>query len=280
MTISAYYRLARFDKPVGTVLLWSPTAWALWLANQGKPSWTLIILFFLGTNLMRAAGCVVNDIADRRFDKYVERTKNRPLTQGELSLTQALVFLFALLSGALLVLIQLPASCISYALIALLLTIIYPFCKRFIQAPQMVLGLAFSMSIPMVYVASGAPFDGVMCLLLLINMAWTLAYDTQYAMVDRKDDLLIGVKSTAILFAQYEITIISVLQIIFHSLWLFIAIQSQLSSFFYVGWLMAALLLIYQHRMIYQRVEKDCFKAFLNNGWYGLLMWLTIILSG
>lgn len=279
MNISAYYRLARFDKPVGILLLWAPTAWALWLANQGKPPLYLVFLFSLGTLLMRAAGCVVNDIADRHVDKYVERTQKRPITTGELSIKQALFFLFLLLLGALCVLVMLPVQCVVYALVALLLTVIYPFCKRFIQAPQLVLGLAFSMSVPMVYAASGASMGGVMVILLLINVAWTLAYDTQYAMVDRKDDLLIGIKSTAILFARFDIFAISLLQIFFHGLWFLLAELCQLGSWYYLGWLAGGFLLIYQYTLIRQRQEKQCFKAFLNNSWYGLVMWLAIIMA-
>jgi len=280
MNISAYYRLARFDKPVGILLLWAPTAWALWLANHGHPPLILIGLFFSGTLIMRAAGCVVNDMADRHFDKHVQRTQERPLTSGELSLKGAGVFLLVLLSIALIILAQLPAQCIVFALMALLLTVIYPFCKRYIQAPQLILGLAFSMGIPMAYAASAVAMDGLMVLLLIINILWTLAYDTQYAMVDRKDDLRIGVKSTAILFAHYDVTIISALQMLFHGLWLWVGALANFSALFYVGWLTAALLLIYQYLLIRQRQEKNCFKAFLNNSWYGVVMWLALMSGG
>ncbi|TAL61908.1 MAG: 4-hydroxybenzoate octaprenyltransferase, partial [Legionella sp.] len=162
MKWNAYWRLMRFDKPVGTLLLWFPTAWALWFANKGMPSLRLLFLFFMGTVFMRAAGCVMNDIADRNVDKHVMRTQNRPLTSGEIHLFEAIAVLFCLLCAALMVLMLLPSQCFFWAILALAITFVYPFCKRFINAPQMVLGLAFSMGIPMAYVASGVPFDSQM----------------------------------------------------------------------------------------------------------------------
>ncbi len=266
----------RFHKPVGILLLWFPTAWALWIANQGKPPLLLVLLFFVGTILMRAAGCVVNDIADRHIDLHVKRTKERPLTTGEVSLIEALFLLFSLLLGALTVLIQLPETCFLYALIAVLITIIYPFCKRFIQSPQLVLGVAFSMGIPMAFVASDALLNNTMFILLAINFMWIVAYDTQYAMVDREDDLRIGVKSTAILFASYDRMIIGFLQLTFHLLWLPLMLKLN-SLTFTVCWVMAALILFYQQRLLVKRDPESCLKAFSSNSLYGLLMWLPLL---
>lgn len=277
MRWNAYWRLARFDKPVGILLLWYPTAWALWFANQGLPPVKLLVLFALGTVLMRAAGCVMNDIADRRVDKLVARTKSRPLTSGEITLPEAFVVLALLLCGALAVLIQLPKACFYSALIALFITVLYPFCKRFISAPQLVLGLAFSMGMPMAYQASGVLFDWSLLLLFCINACWIVAYDTQYAMTDRADDLLIGVKSTAIYFGNYDRLIIGLLQVLSHGLWFCWAVSVQAQLSFYLIWILAAMQLVYQQRLLNQREPVACFKAFLNNAYYGMLMWMAVM---
>lgn len=273
----AYFRLMRFDKPVGIFLLWLPTAWALWLANHGAPPLQLMIYFLLGTIFMRAAGCVINDMADRHLDKYVQRTCQRPLTTGALHLSEAFLLLFFLLLSALLILMQLPLDCFYYALIALLITTVYPFCKRFFAAPQLVLGLAFSMGIPMVYVASGVLMNNIMILLFILNFAWIVAYDTLYAMVDREDDLRIGVLSTAILFGNYDRLMILLLQMIFHGGWLCIAFQAHFSNWFYLPWMAGLLILIYQQYLIQQSNIQAYFKAFHTNVFYGLIMWGGLI---
>ncbi|MFC3909660.1 4-hydroxybenzoate octaprenyltransferase [Legionella dresdenensis] len=279
MKLSVCLRLMRLDKPIGIFLLWLPTAWALWLANKGAPPLRLSVLFFLGTVLMRSAGCVVNDIADRQIDLHVKRTRERPLTSGQISLQAAIGLLAGLLLMALLVLIQLPAVCFYYALGALLVTVIYPFCKRYIQGPQLVLGLAFCMGIPMAYAASGVAIDfGAICL-LLINFCWIVAYDTEYAMVDKADDLKIGVKSTAIWFADYDRIIIAFLHAVCHGLWLIIAIRADFYTLFYGFWFIAGTNLIYQHWLLSSNNESYYFRAFLTNSWYGLWMWLAIALT-
>ena len=180
----AYWRLLRFNKPAGTLLLWYPTAWALWFANKGVPSIKLLVLFFSGTVLMRAAGCVFNDIVDRNVDKHVARTKLRPLTSGEVGIGEAFTLLIILLLTALFVVIRLPRECFFWSIAALFITLLYPFCKRFLKAPQLILGLAFSMGIPMAYVASATNLNSQFMLLFLINFCWIVAYDTMYAMTD------------------------------------------------------------------------------------------------
>lgn len=277
MNIGAYFRLMRFHKPAGIALLWLPTAWALWIANQGVPTLNLLFYFFLGTIFMRAAGCVINDIADRHIDLHVSRTKLRPLTSGEISLFEALLLLFVLLLAALWVLIQLPAACIYYALFALFITVLYPFCKRFFQAPQLILGLAFSMGIPMAYVASGVALDRTTLILFILNFIWIVAYDTMYAMADRNDDLKIGVKSTAILFAHHDCFIILMLQLLFHGLWLVLALTQHDLLGFYIAWLAAAGILVYQQRLIRTRNATLCLRAFSTNSFYGLLMWIGLM---
>lgn len=277
MKWSAYWRLMRFDKPVGILLLWFPTAWALWLANKGIPSFKLFVLFLSGTLLMRAAGCVVNDIADRNIDKHVARTKFRPLTSGEISLKEALGVLFILLFAALLVLLCLPWDCWYLGVIALFISILYPFCKRFLSAPQFILGLAFSMGIPMAYVASHAPLNAECTLLFLLNFAWIVAYDTMYAMTDKEDDLRIGVKSTAIYFASYDRFIIGLLQCLVHGLWLYWALSNKVGSIgFYALWFAAAMVLLYQQKLISKRERGQCFRAFIISVYYGALMWFAV----
>ncbi|KTC78315.1 4-hydroxybenzoate octaprenyltransferase [Legionella brunensis] len=278
MNWRGYLRLMRFHKPIGILLLWWPTAWALWLASQGNPPFSLILLFFSGTVLMRAAGCVVNDIADRHIDLHVERTKTRPITTGEVGLLEAIFLLGALLLMALGILLQLPKACFYYALIAVFITVLYPFCKRFTRSPQLVLGIAFSMGIPMAFAALDHALDKTMFILLLINFLWVVAYDTEYAMVDREDDLRIGVKSTAILFAEWDKFAIGFMQSVFHLFWFALALNLH-SVFFWLCWGGATLNLIYQQKLIYKREPALCLQAFTSNNWYGLFMWLMIAIS-
>ena len=279
MRVQAYLRLMRFHKPVGTLLLWLPTAWALWIANSGTPPPILVIYFLLGTIFMRAAGCVMNDIADRHIDKHVKRTNARPLTTGEVSLQEAIIMLLLLLLAALLIVIQLPPVCFYYALAALFITVLYPFCKRFFEAPQLVLGLAFSMGIPMVFAASGQLINASMILLFILNFAWIVSYDTMYAMVDREDDLRIGVKSTAVLFAKHDSKIILLLQIFFHFLWFYLAFSKPYSQFFYIFWVVAGGILFYQQKCLRQQNLPAYFRAFSSNVWYGLVMWSALIVG-
>jgi 4-hydroxybenzoate polyprenyltransferase len=277
MTWNAYWRLMRYHKPVGILLLWFPTAWALWLANKGMPSFRLLMLFVSGTVLMRAAGCVINDIADRDIDKHVARTQFRPLTSGEVSFSAALVLLSILLLAALFILIMLPYQCLYLGIFALFISVLYPFCKRFLDAPQFILGLAFSMGIPMAYVASAQPLNADCFLVFIINFLWIITYDTMYAMSDKADDLRIGVKSTAIYFASYDRLIIGVLQCLFHGLWFFWALAQQKSGNFYILWLFASTVLLYQQKLIFNREPADCLRAFMLSTYYGALMWFAVI---
>lgn len=276
MKIAAYLKLMRFHKPVGIVLLWLPTAWALWVANQGHPSIRLILLFLSGTILMRAAGCVVNDIADRNIDRHVKRTVSRPLTNGDISLPEALIVLIVLLTGACFIVLQLPITCFYYALFALLITVIYPFCKRFFDAPQLMLGAAFAMGIPMAYSASHVLPDHQMALLVLICILWTIAYDTIYAMVDKDDDLRIGVKSTAVLFAKFDALAILSLQILIHMLWLSFLFLSSHVYWFLLCWMLAGLWLMRLQSLVNSRDRQACFRAFTGHTIYGMFMWMAL----
>lgn len=279
MQLINFLQLMRMHKPIGIVLLWSPTAWALWVANDGNPPLYLVYLFCLGTILMRAAGCVINDIADRNIDWQVNRTQQRPLTAGIVSLKEAFSLLFFLLLSAFIILLQLPKTCIYYGVIAVLVTFVYPFCKRFMHCPQLILGIAFSMGIPMAFCASNALINNSTIYLLIINFCWIVAYDTQYAMADREDDLRIGVRSTAIFFAHYDKTMVGLLQAICHLTWYPLAILQKFSMQFWLLWGIAGIILIYQQLLIANRSPNKCFQAFIYNGWYGAIMWLAIILS-
>ncbi|MCL5273094.1 MAG: UbiA family prenyltransferase [Gammaproteobacteria bacterium] len=274
---AAYWRLTRLNKPIGILLLWCPTAWALWIANGGVPPLKLLLLFLIGTVLMRSAGCVINDIADRNIDKHVARTKCRPLTSNEIGLSETCIVLAILLFGALIVLINLPRECFYLALISVFITFLYPFCKRFLNTPQVVLGLAFSMGIPMAFVASSVAINGDLILLLVINFTWIVAYDTMYAMTDKADDILIGVKSTAIYFGIYDRFIIGFLLSFMHALWLLWALVDGMNAGFYLLWVAALGVLIYQQKLIAHRVPKECFKAFLVSAYYGALMWGAVV---
>lgn len=266
----------RFDKPVGILLLWYPTAWALWIANQGHPPLSLIIYFFFGTVIMRSAGCVINDIADRKIDKHIKRTHLRPLTAGEITLHEAIIIFILLLCLALFIVLLLPVKCLYWSVLALIITMIYPFCKRFFEAPQLVLGLAFSMGIPMAYAASGIAVNALMIELMLLNFAWIVAYDTMYAMADREDDLKIGVKSMAILLGEYDRLMILLLGLFLHSGWLIVAKDIHASALFYGFWTIASIVLVYQQRLLREREPRACLHAFSSNAWYGLLMWAAV----
>jgi len=275
--INHYLALMRFDKPIGSLLLLWPTVWALWLASNGSPEPKLVWIFIAGVFVMRSAGCVINDYADRDFDPLVERTKLRPLAAGTLSTKEALGLFAILCLLAIVLLLLLPKPVWPWAVPAALVTIIYPFMKRFIQAPQAVLGLAFSASIPMVYTASGMPLDNSTWLLMAINICWVVAYDTAYAMSDREDDLKIGVKSTAILFGSKDKLMIGVLQLSVLTGLIALKFMADLSYWFLLSILLVAAFFLHQQNLIADRDRSRCFQAFLNNGWVGAVIWLGIL---
>lgn len=273
---SGFIQLMRLDKPIGSLLLLWPTLWALFAATQGIPSFELLCIFIAGVWIMRSAGCVINDYADRHIDGNVKRTAQRPLATGKISEKEAKILFIALLMMAFMLDLALNRYAFLLSFIAVLLAIIYPFMKRFTHLPQVILGMAFGWSIPMAYGATIEHLPIECWLLFFANLAWTVAYDTQYAMVDRDDDLRIGVKSTAILFAQYDNKIIALLQtltlilmtlfgVISHYTWAYFAILS-LTSF----------LFIYQCHLTKERVRENCFKAFLNNNYVGFGFFVAI----
>ena len=275
----AYWQLARMDKPIGTLLLLWPTLWSLWLASAGLPPLWPLLAMGLGVVLMRAAGCVINDYADRQVDGHVQRTAQRPLPAGQLTARQALVF-FVLLAGlAFLLVLTLNRQTIALSVVGLLLAVIYPFMKRVTHLPQLVLGLAFSWSIPMAWVAVANELTVTTWLLFGANVLWTIAYDTYYAMVDREDDRRIGVKSTAILFGQYDLLMIALLQVTTLLTLLLVGWLQQLNGLFYASVLVAAALFVYQGVSARNRDRQACFQAFLANNWVGCVIFGGILLS-
>ena len=275
----AYVQLARIDKPIGTLLLLWPTLWALWLAADGLPDlWTLLV-FVVGVFLMRSAGCVINDYADRNFDGHVKRTAGRPLPMGKVKPREvlALFAVLALISFALVLTMNPLTIGLSFA--ALLLAVCYPFMKRYIPIPQLVLGMAFSWSIPMAYAAQANALPVVAWLVFLANLLWTIAYDTQYAMVDRDDDLKLGLKSSAILFGRHDKRIIGALQLLTLLILLLVGQLSELGSSYYWSLLAAATLFVYQQRLIRERQREACFQAFLNNNYVGALVFAGVVIN-
>ncbi|MDD2842459.1 MAG: 4-hydroxybenzoate octaprenyltransferase [Tolumonas sp.] len=274
-----YWQLARLDKPIGTLLLLWPTLWALWLAADGIPPFSVLLIFIAGVFVMRSAGCVINDYADRNVDGYVKRTASRPLPAGRLSTTQALLFFFLLVVIAFVLVWQLNQFTIYLSVGGLLLAAIYPFMKRVTSLPQLVLGMAFSWSIPMAYGAVAGHLSLTTWLLFLANLVWTIAYDTMYAMVDRDDDLKIGVKSTAILFGRYDRHYIALLQCLTLGLLCLIGWLEQLAPSYYLLLLLTSGFFIYQQWLIRHRQREACFRAFLNNNWVGMFVFIGIILA-
>lgn len=273
-----YCHLMRLDKPIGILLLLWPTLWALWLATQGTPQLKTIFIFSLGTIFMRSAGCVINDYADRDFDRHVERTKNRPLAQNMVLLKTARLIFLLLLSFAFFLVCLTNAFTISLAFIGAILASIYPFTKRFCDFPQLFLGLAFAWGIPMAFAATINAIPSYAWLLYLIGFIWPIAYDTMYAMVDKKDDIKIGIRSTAILFGKYDKLIIMLLQSTMLILLMILGYWLNLGVIFYISLIIVTLLFCYQQFLIKDRDSQLCFKAFLNNQWVGLVIFLGIAL--
>lgn len=274
-----YVHLLRLHQPIGGFLLLWPTLWALCLASNAHPSFKLVFLFTLGTFLTRGLGCVASDIADRHFDGLVARTKNRPLVTGAVGLKAAYSLLVLCSFLALWVVLQFNALTIKLSIIGLGLALIYPYAKRVTYWPQAVLGLAFSWGIPMAFAAQMNQVPPIAWLLFVTAALWPLAYDTMYAMVDREDDRLIGVKSTALLFGQHDCLFIAVIQAIFTALLILLGFLLKLQPSYYLFLSLAASLFVYQHYLIKDKKPERCFKAFLNNGWVGVVLLIGFVLG-
>jgi len=277
--LDSYEKLLRLDKPIGTLLLLWPTLWALWLSSGGRPNWKVVWIFALGTLLMRSAGVAVNDFADRNFDPHVARTKDRPLAAGTIRPVEALVLAATLALIAFAMILPLGAPVVLLSFLALFLAISYPFTKRFLALPQAYLGVAFGFGIPMAYAAHTGRVSAIGWTVLAANILWTIAYDTEYAMVDRDDDRKIGIRTAAILFGRYDVLAVMVSHALFLGTMTWVGWRLQLRWPYYAGLGCAAGLAAYQYALIRQRTRAGCFKAFLDNNWVGGAVFVGIALA-
>lgn len=270
--LDAYERLMRLDKPIGILLLLWPTLWALWISSNGHPDWFIVWIFVLGTVLMRSAGCVMNDYADRAFDPHVERTRTRPLASGEVSGREALVLagILGLLAFGLVTLLNKLTIMLSIA--ALFLAISYPYTKRFVSIPQAYLGIAFGFGIPMAFAAHNGAVPQLAWVMLIANMFWAVAYDTEYAMVDRNDDARIGIRSSALFFGRNDIAAIMTCYAVMLGIMGWLGWQARLAWPYFMGLAVAALIALYHYTLIRNRERDKCFKAFLHNNWFGAVI--------
>jgi 4-hydroxybenzoate polyprenyltransferase len=277
--IIAYAYLIRLDKPIGTLLLLWPTLWALWLASGSFPQWHLLLIFSLGTLLMRSAGCAINDYADQDFDRHVLRTKDRPITSGTISGKEALAVAATLALMAYLLIQPLNALTQELSFFALAVAIIYPFTKRFFAIPQAVLGIAFGFGIPMAYAAVLDFIPMEAWILFIGNIFWAIAYDTAYAMVDRDDDLRLGLRTSAITFGRFDVLAIALSYCALFLSQIWVAQLANLNNYFWVGWCCAAACAAYHLKLVASRKREDCFKAFRHNNWLGGFLFLGILLG-
>ena len=274
-----YARLMRLNRPIGIWLLLWPTLWAVWIASRGKPTADIFLIFVAGTVIMRSAGCVINDYADRSFDPKVHRTQDRPLAAGRISSIEALVLFTILALTALLLALQLNKLTLLCAVGGAFVAVIYPFIKRFLSVPQLFLGVAFGAGIPMAFAAQIERVPQVAWLMFLANVLWVTVYDTMYAMVDRDDDVRIGVRSTAILFGDSDRHIIAVLQIMTLLALYLVGRIIHFGHWYEAGLLAGAMFFIYQLWLIHDRSQEGCFRAFLNNNYFGMSVFIGILLE-
>lgn len=275
----AYWQLMRMDRPIGSFLLFWPMLWSLLLAAEGMPDWDVLLVFTAGVFLMRSAGCVINDFADRHVDGHVKRTQQRPLPAGKVTSKEAVLLFLVLGITSFLLVLTMNSLTIQLSFVGIALAFVYPFMKRYTHLPQLVLGLAFSWAIPMAWAAQTNELPWMVWFLFTINALWTIAYDTQYAMVDRDDDLMIGVKSTAILFGRFDKLIIGLLQLATLAMLLWLGQYYQLGQSFYWSILAAGALFVYQQHLIRHRERELCFKAFLNNNYVGMVLALGLLVA-
>jgi 4-hydroxybenzoate polyprenyltransferase len=274
--LDLYEKLMRLDKPIGILLLLWPTLWALWFAARGVPDWKVLWIFVLGTVLMRSAGCVINDYADRDFDPFVARTQNRPLAARQVSTKEALLLAAVLALVSFLLILPLNRLTLWLSVPALAIAITYPYTKRFFAIPQAYLGIAFSFGIPMGFAAITGTVPPLAWLLLGANFLWTIAYDTEYAMVDRDDDLRIGIKTSAITFGPYDVLAVTLCCCLFLALMAAVGLWQKMGVVYYAGLALSAGLFVYHYRLIRDRNRERCFKAFLHNNWVGAAIFAGI----
>jgi 4-hydroxybenzoate polyprenyltransferase len=274
-----YEKLMRLDKPIGILLLLWPTLWGLWISSYGRPNWVILWIFVLGTVLMRSAGCVINDYADRDFDRSVSRTQNRPLASGQVSAKEALLLAAVLALLAFELILPLDRLVILLSVPALLIAATYPFTKRFFAIPQAYLGIAFGFGIPMAYAANVGAVPPIAWVLLLANMFWAIAYDTEYAMVDRDDDIRIGIKTSAITFGKYDVLGVMLCYAAMLAILAGVGLRFKFGVLYYAGLLAAAGIMGYHYTLIKDRERDKCFKAFLHNNWVGAAIFAGIALD-
>ena len=277
--IDAYERLLRLDKPIGTALLLWPTLSALWFATDGAPSWLLVVVFVTGTALMRSAGCAVNDWADRRYDAHVERTATRPMATGEVAPWEALLLAAVLAFCAFLLVLATNRTAVLWSFPAALIAFVYPFCKRFFALPQAFLGIAFSFGIPMAFAAAQGQVPPFAFALTAINLFWVIAYDTEYAMVDREDDLKIGIRTSAITFGRFDVAAIALCYAVYVVGMAWVGVERAMGPIYFAGVAAAAVLAAYHLVLIRGRERMACLRAFLHNHWLGLAIFAGIALD-
>jgi 4-hydroxybenzoate polyprenyltransferase len=277
--LRAYFELVRLHRPIGIFLLMWPALWALWIAGDGQPPWGVVVVFVLGVVLMRSAGCAINDYADRDFDGHVRRTQARPLAAGLIGPGEALgVFVvLCLLAFGLVLLLNWQTVLLSF--VALGLAVVYPFMKRFTHLPQVFLGAAFGWAVPMAFMAITGQIPAFAWLIFLAAVVWALIYDTQYAMVDREDDVKVGIKSTAILFGRHDVLVVGLLQGLMLAILVLVGFGAGLGAAYFLGLAVAAALAVYQQWLIRGREPKRCFRAFLNNNYYGMAVFLGLVID-
>lgn len=275
--LDVYIRLTRLDKPIGILLLLWPTLWALLIAGNGKPDWFVVLIFIAGTVLMRSAGCVMNDIADHQFDGYVERTQHRPLPNNEATKKEAYILAAVLSLIAFALVNLLNQLTVQLSVLALFLAMTYPLTKRFFAMPQAYLGIAFGFGIPMAFAALNNAVPAVAWLLLLANVFWAVAYDTEYAMVDRDDDLKIGIRSSAITFGRFDVAAVMLCYVATLTLLALVGAHLQINMIYYAGLSAAAGSAVYHYSLIRNRDRASCFKAFLGNNWFGFFVFAGML---
>ena len=274
--LSLYLQLTRLNRPIGILLLLWPTLWGVWIAGAGHPAWHIVLIFVLGTVLMRSAGCAINDYADRDFDKHVQRTRERPVTSGRISPREAVWVAASLALAAFVLILPLNNLTLLLSFPAVFLAASYPYTKRFLAIPQAYLGIAFGFGIPMAFAAQQGSVPPVAWLLLVANVFWAIAYDTEYAMVDRDDDLHLGIHSSALWFGKYDVVAVMVCYAIALSLLTAVGLMIAAGIFYYVGLILAESIALYHYQLIKHRQREACFKAFLHNNWIGAVVFAGI----
>lgn len=274
-----YLLLIRLNRPIGIFLLLWPTLWGLWIASEGFPNTKILVVFLFGVFLIRSAGCILNDIIDKDFDKFVARTQNRPLASDKLSSIEAFIVAISLIFIAFLLVLTTNTLTVQLSFVAIILAGTYPFLKRYTYLPQFFLGLTFGWSIPMAFAATTNSIPKIAWLLLIANILWAVVYDTIYAMIDREDDLKIGIKSTAILFDDADIFIIGLIQSLVLIALIVIGQQASLNTIYYFSLIIGGCLFLYQLYLIRNRDPKKCMQAFLNNNWFGLVVFIGLFIN-